>query len=184
MLTFLCCMALSSYASADGFLAGEYGYGNFTRIIQISMDDIFAAPGVLLDKTGTEFTAINTAALGSTYNEAVFDTWTVNMDASGTGVSMSGSALNTLVWNYNFNTAYASTPFSFEFQALNGDQLVDWATVSYNGGIYADGLNNLDNYTFTSHNSTTVPEPGTALMLLLGIAATGMAAYRRKSLRK
>lgn len=178
-LAVLCCITLSSYASADGVLAGEYGYGNFDRIIQIATSDIFAAPGVVLDKAATEFTAGNTAGLGSTYNEAVFDTWAVTY-SSATEVSMSGDPLNTLAWNYNFNTTYASTAFSFDFQAFNGDQLVDRATVSYNGR----GLNDLANYTFTPYNPTTVPEPATAIMLLFGIAATGVAGYRRKTLRK
>ena len=180
-LVFVFCLGISSSALANGLLTAEWGVGNFDKIVQTSADPIFAAPGIELR---ADYTENHSTALGIPYDANVFNTWGVSFDASGKSVIAQGNALSVLAWFFDIDTAvYENTPFSFEFYAYNGNVLVDWATVSYDGGsqgasTHGSPLNNGANYTFVVHNLNQVPEPTT--LLLLGLGLLGIVPLRKK----
>ncbi len=170
----LFCLLTISNGLADGILFGEIDMGNFDEIVHISTNDVFASPGMILDADYTE-------TYDSTYDVNVFNTWGVTY-VSDYVVTAAGDDIDVLLWFYSFNTAYESTPFSFDFYCYLDDTLIDWMTITYNGGTFGgeDGhpLNNSENYSFETHDLTQVPEPAT--MLLLGFGLLALSGLRRK----
>lgn len=174
------CLMSFSNALATGILAAEWGMGNFNKIVQISTDTIFSDPGMTLD---AHYTETHADSVGSSYDADTFNAWVVGFDPSGKKVTAEGPELDVLAWFYDFNTAYENTPFSFEFYCYLDDTLIDWATISYDGGTQGEGghgspLNNAANFSFVPHNTEAVPEPAT--IFLLGSGLFGIALFRKR----
>ncbi len=129
----------------------------------------------------TNYTEYYADQFGYTYDVNVFNTWSVTY-VSDYQVTAAGDDTDILLWFYSFNTEYKSTPFSFEFYSYLDDTLIDWMTITYDGGTYGgdndDPLNNNQNYSFEVHDLTQVPEPAT--MLLLGFGLLALTGLKRK----
>lgn len=153
LVLFLC---LVGNGHAATLLIGEWGVGPFDSFNTVSVQDIFASPGM------SDFMDLSyTSVFG----------WSATF-VSAKQVTASGVERDTLAWNYHILDALADSVFSFDIYGYHGNTLIDWATVSYNGGLNSPGdqsiskLSFWDNYKIETH---VVPEPSTFFLVVFGI---------------
>lgn len=160
--------AVPRISGASSLAVAEWGVGEFNSIYSESSDPVFISPGI---DNFLEFDQVTPVA-----------GWT-GAFVSGQSVEAWGVNRVELLWNMHFSESYADAPFVFDVYVYLDTTLVDWATITYNGGLNGSfngsNLSNWDNYSIFTHNLDTVPEPST--LLLLGLGLLGLIPLRKKT---
>ena len=130
----------------------ETGVGMFDRI-----EAFIASPS-----TGLSMSAFSDGSWTST---AMTPRWSV----------ASGDALSNLTYNVNFD--FASTPFTYDFFAFNGNTLLDSARFTYDQGLsWVDPIP--DAALVYASDKNAAPEPAT--LSVVGAALIGFGVMKRR----
>lgn len=162
LIAFLIMLSISpGRAFASSILEGEWGMGNFNKIVYSSADSLFISPymdGFLDVYSG----------------DAVTD-WAVESGALSNYFIATGTIRDNLAgWRY-INDSFEDVSFSYDVKVYLDDQLMDWATVYYSEGALSEG----GNYRYLSHSVAPVPAPSTILLLGLGLLGVVIVGRRK-----
>jgi hypothetical protein len=110
-----------------------------------------------------------------------FGSYTVLANASPNTVWSATSARNS-AYTFNFDL---SSITGLNNQATDYFRLVDTTAVSANGGtVGSGGTDRVDNVSIVAATTAAVPEPGTYLLMSLGLGFVGLLSHRRKKGRR